>query len=305
LDRARGRVAWHLNLDVGVSEIDDCRIGPVKSDAGRALQVISQNSDLPADSACVGERLHEWAKACGQAVNRAAVGATRTVAAGVRRSVKESVGGLKDSRERVQAIRASRLAAKVVQHGIAACRRDFENHTCIPAPGCCAIQVSIAALGQPRNRPGAVNAVRFRAETVENAELPGRSELKNRATAVGSARCCNPADLGCSIEVSVRGLYQRRRWISAVAASRLRAERVQGCECTRVYSEDRASRMPAAGGGCAVQIAIVALDQPGNGLRAIDATGLQAEAMESGELARGSNLENRTHPPAPPSQVVP
>jgi len=88
LDRARGRVGWHLNLDVGVSDIDDCRIGPVKSDAGRALQVISQNSDLPADSACVGERLHEWAKACGQAVNRAAVGATRTVAAGVRRPVK-------------------------------------------------------------------------------------------------------------------------------------------------------------------------------------------------------------------------
>ncbi len=42
-----------------------------------------------------------------------------------------------------------------------------------------------------------------------------------------------------------------------------------------------------------VDVAVAALDQPGCGLKTVGAVALRAEAVESGELARRSDLEKR------------
>src|SRR3954454_6775807 len=85
----------------------------------------------------------------------------------------------------------------------------------------CPIEVSVAALHQPRLGVFAVSAIGLRAKAVKRSQCACRGDLEDRAITVRAA------PEGCPVEVPVGGLNHAGVRIAAVSAVMLRAKTVQ------------------------------------------------------------------------------
>src|SRR5216683_426202 len=126
-------------------------------------------------------------------------------------AIEVAVAGLNQPRVRPSAVCTSALAAKGVESGQRASRRDLENrpikNVCAPS-GSCPIEVAVAGLNQSRRvRVCAVSTFALAAKRVQGGQRAGRRELENRASSLARPRIVTGAPQGgCAIEVAVAAL---------------------------------------------------------------------------------------------------
>ncbi len=124
-----------------------------------------------------------------------------------------------------------------------------------PTVVCCAVELSIGALHQSRNRVGAIGAMTLWTEAVERGHRPIGSHFEDRALGV-----C-PAPVGGPIEVSIASLNQGPGWSGAICL----VEGVQQRErAALTYFEGSAgieTIMRSSSLCCPIEVSIGTLDQ--------------------------------------------
>ena len=117
-----------------------------------------------------------------------------------------------------------------------------------------AVERAIAGLHQRRLRQRAVRAIGLRAEVVNRRYFAARRHLENGSSADAAAV------IGFAIEVSIRALDQKLR-VCSIRAIRLSAKTVKNLLSALPRNfEDGAFIIRPAISGCAVKIAVCALD---------------------------------------------
>ena len=138
----------------------------------------------------------------------------------------------------------------------------------------------------------AVSAVRLGAKAVKRGQLTLLVDFEDRATVVG------PAKPGCPIEVGVGGLHQSSIWSGAISAVCLGAKAVKRDQLAlRRDFEYCAACIGPTLGRCPIEVTIRGLDQRPSRADAVCAPALNAEAVQRGQGASGSDFEDRTTGP--------
>ncbi len=160
-----------------------------------------------------------------------------------------------------------------------------------PALDCCAIEAAVGALDQPRERGGAVSAVKA-VECRQPAAGGDTEDGANGAALPGS----------CPIEVSVGALNETAKWRGAARAIAFRAKAVERSQrAAGRHFEDRAIALgPAAPGRCPIEIPISSLDQPGDRIGAVRTTFFLAKGVKRRQCAVWSHCEDCASPVTAP-----
>src|ERR1700733_5388657 len=168
---------------------------------------------------------------------------------------------------------------------LSATHRQTEHGAVVAAPTvvCCAVELSIGALHQSRNRIGAIGAMTLWTEAIERGHRPIGSHFEDGALGV-----C-PAPVRGPIEVSIASLNQRPGWSGAIRLVEDVQQRERAALADFESSAGIETVVRPPGLCCPVEVSIGTLDQRPLGVATIPA----GEVVQWRERAARGDFKER------------